>query len=127
MGRLAGKSAVVTGGASGIGAAAARLFEAEGARVFVLDVKPYRGLGAICDVSDESAVEQAFSRIASELGIVDILYNCAGVAVRDPVWRAEMDSWNRCFSVNVNGTFLPSKHALGLMQTGGSIIHTGSV
>ncbi len=127
MGRLSGKSAVVTGGASGIGAATARLFEAEGARVFVLDKKPVDRLGAVCDVSDESSVEQAFSRVASELGVVDILFNCAGVAVREPVWRAETESWNRCFAVNVNGTFLPSKFALGLMQAGGSIVHTGSV
>jgi NAD(P)-dependent dehydrogenase (short-subunit alcohol dehydrogenase family) len=126
-GRLAGKTAVVTGGASGIGAATARLFEAEGARVFVLDIKPVEGLGAVCDVADEAAVERAFARVASELGVVDVLFNCAGVAVRDPVWKAEEESWNRCFAVNVTGTFLPTKYALGLMAAGGSIVHTGSV
>lgn len=129
MGRLSGKTAVITGGASGIGAATVRLFEAEGAKVFVLDVKPAADgvRGELCDVSDESAVEQAFSRVASELGVVDILFNCAGIAIRDPVWQAEQDSWNRCFAVNVSGVFLPSKYALGMMPSGGSIVHTASV
>ncbi|MDZ4798448.1 MAG: SDR family oxidoreductase [Bryobacteraceae bacterium] len=129
MGRLSGKTAVITGGASGIGAATVRLFEAEGATVFSLDTKPVEAgrSGAVCDVSDEDAVEAAFSRVASELGVVDVLFNCAGIAVRDPVWAAQEEAWNRCFAVNVNGTFLASKHALGLMPSGGSIIHTASV
>jgi NAD(P)-dependent dehydrogenase (short-subunit alcohol dehydrogenase family) len=130
MGRLSGKTAVITGGASGIGAATVRLFEAEGAKVFVLDVQPAAtagALSAVCDISDEAAVEEVFSRIAAELGVVDVLFNCAGIAVRDPIWAAEQESWNRCFAVNVNGTFLASKYAVGLMQPGGSIVHTASV
>src|SRR3954465_14565935 len=70
--RLQGKTAVVTGGASGIGAATAQLFAAEGARVFMIDVKPFSGPGAVCDVSDEESMGRTFSRIGSELGVVDV-------------------------------------------------------
>src|SRR6476659_4509364 len=104
--RLQGKTAVVTGGASGIGEATARLFAAEGARVFVIDVKPFDGPGVVCDVSDDNAMQGAFSHIASELGAIDVLFNCAGIAVRHPVWSAEVDEWERCFAVNVRGVFL---------------------
>lgn len=125
--RLKGKTAVITGGASGIGAATARLFAAEGARVFVLDVKRTEGAGAICDVSDQNAMDQAFSRIASELGVVDVLFNCAGIAVRDPVWSAESEEWDRCFAVNARGVFLASRFSVPLMPAGGSIINVASV
>jgi len=95
MSRLSGKTAVITGGASGIGAATVRLFEAEGAKVFVLDVQPTAAAGtlsAVCDISDETAVEEAFARIAVELGVVDVLFNCAGIAVRNPIWDVDQDS-----------------------------------
>ncbi len=125
--RLQGKTAVVTGGVSGIGAATAQLFTAEGARVFVIDVKASSGPGAVCDVSDEDAMQRTFSRIGSELGVVDVLFNCAGIAVRDPVWSAEAADWDRCFAVNARGVFLGSKYTIPLMPTGGTIINVASI
>lgn len=125
--RLQGKTAVVTGGASGIGAATAQLFAAEGARVFIIDVKPFSGPGAVCDVSDDDAMGRTFSRISSELGVVDVLFNCAGIAVRNPVWSADTDDWDRCFAVNARGVFLGSKYTIPLMPTGGTIINVASI
>jgi len=140
-GRLDGKVAVVTGGGSGIGQATAVRFAAEGASVGVLDLVPEsaeqtvamidkeggvaRALAA--DVSDAAQVAGAVDALAAEHGRIDVLYNNAGVDSRGSVAVAEEADWDRCFAVNVKGTFLTSRAALKHMGEGGSIVNQASV
>lgn len=114
--RFSQKTAVVTGGASGIGAATAELLRAEGARVIVLDLTN-------CDVTDEAAV---IATLAT-LPCIDVLVTCAGIAVRNPVDQQDAAGWDRVFEVNVKGAFLAAKHALPKMTAGSAIVHVASV
>jgi NAD(P)-dependent dehydrogenase (short-subunit alcohol dehydrogenase family) len=116
----------VTGGASGIGAATARLLAEEGAKVVILDRTSGGGVVS-CDVSVEEQVRAAMERVAAEHGRIDILFNNAGVAVRKPVVEQDEEGWERCFEVNVKGLYLCSKHAIPRMPPGSSIIHSSSV
>jgi 2-keto-3-deoxy-L-fuconate dehydrogenase len=82
---LKGKRAIITGGASGIGLAIAKLFSARGASVYILDLSVSQQHEEnikcfACDVTSESAVQEAFANILNETKEVDILVNCAGVA-----------------------------------------------
>jgi NAD(P)-dependent dehydrogenase (short-subunit alcohol dehydrogenase family) len=113
--RFTSKTAVVTGGASGIGAATAELLRAEGATVLVLDKSN-------CDVTDEAAVAAAMA-----MPQIDILVTCAGIAVRNPVDQQDAAGWDRIFEVNVKGAFLAAKHALPRMPDGSAIVHVASV
>ncbi len=116
--RLLDKTVVITGGASGIGAATADKCRLEGARVVVLDRNE-------ADVSDAVQVESFFSRLA---GPIHALVNSAGIAVRKTVLEQDVGSWDRVMAVNVKGSFLCSKYALPKLQaTGGSIVHLSSV
>jgi NAD(P)-dependent dehydrogenase (short-subunit alcohol dehydrogenase family) len=124
--RVQDKVAVVTGGASGIGAATARLLAQQGAKVAILDRTG--GPGVLrCDVSVDKQVRAAMNQVASEYGRIDILFNNAGVAVRRPLVEQDEEGWVRCFDVNVKGLYLCSKHAIPRMPPGGSIIHSSSV
>ena len=127
--RLRDKVAVVTGGSSGIGLATARLFQAEGAKVAVLDINPAPEdlLHIACDVAREESVESAFETIATELGAPEVLVNCAGIAMRQIVSEQNQQGWDDCLSVNLRGVFLCSKHAIRRMPAKGSIIHVSSV
>jgi NAD(P)-dependent dehydrogenase (short-subunit alcohol dehydrogenase family) len=140
-GRLAGKVAVVTGGGSGIGRAAATLFAAEGAAVGIIDVVPAKEtaaqlaatgamtLAVTADVADAAQVDDAFERIRAEFGRVDVLYNNAGVNSSGSVLDATEDDWDSCFAVNAKGTFLCSRAAARSMKinASGAIINQGSV
>jgi NAD(P)-dependent dehydrogenase (short-subunit alcohol dehydrogenase family) len=117
--RLKDKVAVVTGGASGIGAAAAVALTREGAQVHILDIQAPEP----CDVSNSGQVSAAFARF----GPVDVLVNAAGVAIRYAVHEQTEEDWDRSMAVNVKGIFLCSKYALNEMPAGGSIIHLSSV
>jgi NAD(P)-dependent dehydrogenase (short-subunit alcohol dehydrogenase family) len=121
--RFPGKIAVITGGASGIGAACVDLFLDEGATVVSLD----RDGDPPCDVSKEASVRAAFERIAVQHGRVDILFNNAGVATRKPVAGDTQAEWDELFAINVRGMFLCSRYALPLMPKGASIVHSASV
>src|SRR5262245_29345389 len=123
--RLRDKVAVITGGSSGIGLATARLFQAEGAKLAVLDKQPApEGIPHIaCDVSKEDLVERAFDHIANTVGAPDVLVNCAGIAMRQTVAEQSEQGWNDCLDVNLRGVFLCSKHAIRRMPAAGSIIH----
>jgi len=141
-GRLAGKRAVITGAAGGIGSAAARAFVTEGAQVGLLD-RAGKGLDALaaelgnaastlpCDLADESAVAASFARWAQERGGLDVLYSCAGVQLHgedDVAHQLSLETWHRTYVVNATGVFLTLKHALPLLMAagGGSIIVCGS-
>ena len=140
-GRLAGKVALITGAGSGIGRAAALLFAAEGAAVGVLDLDGVvaeettalvvaaggRGLALTADVSNAEQVSAAADALAAEYTCIDILYNNAGVGSRGSVVVAEEADWDRCFDVNVKGTYLVTQAVLAHMGHGGSIINQGSV
>lgn len=114
---LAGKSAVVTGGASGIGAAIAAGFAAKGATVAILDlsldaaVARAAELGAghpavACDVSSPTSVAGAVDQVRAEFGRIDILVNSAGVVMLAPAEELTVKAWETTIAVNLTGTFL---------------------
>ncbi|SDR86884.1 NAD(P)-dependent dehydrogenase, short-chain alcohol dehydrogenase family [Friedmanniella luteola] len=126
---LAGKVAVVTGGASGIGSAVVDAFAAKGATVVVLDRdldaarrKVSDGSAATalaCDVSEESSVTAAVSAVADQHERVDVLVNSAGLAVLAPAEELGMEAWDRTMTVNLRGAFLVSQHVGRLMLARG--------
>ena len=120
---VGGKVAVVTGGASGIGAAAARLFEQCGARVAVLDLK------SGCDVTDESSVAKALERIEREHGAIDILVNNAGRAARKPATELSREEWQDVLDLNLTAVFTCSRSAVPHFRKrgGGSIVNLASI
>jgi meso-butanediol dehydrogenase/(S,S)-butanediol dehydrogenase/diacetyl reductase len=133
-GRLLGKRALVTGVSSGIGAACARLFAREGARVSGLDVgKPPSDLALVsfheADVREEAQVKGAVEGARRALGGVDVLVNAAGVAGGGPAHLCDLAEWRRVLDVNLTGTFLVAKHVLAAMveQRAGSIVNLASV
>ena len=137
MKRLEGKTAVVTGGAQGIGFEGAKLFAAEGARVIIADINAEKGekaaaeIGATfvkCDVSKAADVEN----VIKVAGTVDVLYNNAGIFWTGHDGKltdiAEAD-WDRVIAINLKSVYLFSKYAIPTMIAsgrGGSIINTGS-
>jgi NAD(P)-dependent dehydrogenase (short-subunit alcohol dehydrogenase family) len=116
---LEGKTAVVTGGAKGIGAATVELFREAGARVESLDVE------SGCDVTDEEAVKKAYARI----GAIDILVNNAGTAVRRNALEVKKDEWDKVIELNLTALFLCSRLAHPYMKKrgGGAIVNLASI
>lgn len=130
---------LVTGGASGIGEATARVLAAAGASVIIADLDRVRGealaaeIGAASyvslDVTDEPAVRRCFADIPA----LDILVNNAGIGLVGSIEETEFADWSRLFRVNVDGLFLCSKYALPLLLASGvrgkpgSIVNIGSV
>jgi NAD(P)-dependent dehydrogenase (short-subunit alcohol dehydrogenase family) len=138
VGRLQGKTAFVTGGASGLGAACATAFLAEGASVTIADLavsgKSAGGPGARhrrhLDVTDEAAWEAALAETVREFGRLDILVNAAGISLEgDDLERCTPEIWNRTLAVNLDGVFLGCKHGVRVMKVsgGGSIINFASI
>lgn len=120
--------AAVTGGASGIGLGIARRFVADGHRVAILDRDvaaaelAAKGLGALAvavDVGDRGSVADAFDRVRSELGPVEILVTSAGVESFEPVLAITAASWDRIIGVNLTGTFTCVQAALPDMLAAG--------
>lgn len=123
MNGLAGKRVVITGGTSGIGAAAAQRFRDEGCEVIVLARRS--GPGVIpCDVGDRHQVDRAFERI----GAFDVLINNAGVSVRSPAVDIGADQWEQIIATNLSGAFWVAQAAARtmLLGEGGVILFTAS-
>ncbi len=127
MGRLEQAVAVVTGAASGIGAACAERLSAEGAIVSTIDVA--EGVDHVLDVRDEAAVRAAFDAVWTEHGRLDSVVHAAGVAGGGPVHLLEAEEWDRVVDVNLKGTFLVDKYSSVhmLAQGSGSIINIASI
>jgi NAD(P)-dependent dehydrogenase (short-subunit alcohol dehydrogenase family) len=124
---LDGKTAVVTGGARGIGAATARMLERAGARVAVFDLEPDDGFAV--DVTSEAAVKDAFARAADQFGGIDMLVNNAGRVARKPAVDLPLAEWQAVLDVNLTATFLCSRIAHPYMKArgGGSIVNVASI
>ncbi|KAL5725481.1 hypothetical protein ACHQM5_008621 [Ranunculus cassubicifolius] len=143
--RLEGKVALITGGASGIGEATAKLFSQHGAKVVVADIQDDLGRSLCnditknsgsatyvhCNVTNESQVSKAVDTAVAKYGKLDIIFNNAGVidAQKPRIVDIEKSDFERILSINVTGVFLCSKHAARVMipARSGSIISTASV
>jgi NAD(P)-dependent dehydrogenase (short-subunit alcohol dehydrogenase family) len=134
-GRLEGRVCVITGAASGIGAASAKRFAAEGARVVGADLEPtdeVEGveLGLTTDVTHDEAVRELYARARDELGRIDVLFNNAGINPNDDatVIETSLEAWQRVQDTNVRSVFLCCKHGIPhlLEAGGGSVINTAS-
>jgi NAD(P)-dependent dehydrogenase (short-subunit alcohol dehydrogenase family) len=132
-GRLDGKAALVTGASRGIGAAIARRFAAEGARVLNASlIDPTYDDAAIdsviADVSDPEQVRQLVDEASGRLGKLDVLVNNAGVELEATIEHTSPSDWDRVMAVNARGPFLCAKFALPhLRATRGAIINIASV
>jgi NAD(P)-dependent dehydrogenase (short-subunit alcohol dehydrogenase family) len=143
MDRLKGKTAIISGGATGMGAASARLFAAEGAAVGVIDrnveagealvaeltAAGYRAAFARADVSSKAEVEAAVAAVNAALGPVNVLFNHAGTIVIKPFLETEEADWDFLFDVNVKSMYLMTRAVLPQMLAagGGSIVCTSSI
>lgn len=143
MDRLQGKTAIISGGATGMGAASARLFAAEGAAVGIVDrnapagealVAELKAMGhraafAKADVSSKAEVEAAVAAVNAALGPVNVLFNHAGTIVIKPFLETEEADWDFLFDVNVKSMYLMTRAVLPQMLAagGGSIVCTSSI
>jgi NAD(P)-dependent dehydrogenase (short-subunit alcohol dehydrogenase family) len=138
-GRLEGKVAVITGGASGIGRETAKRFAEEGARVCVVDLadEPGKetaaeidGLYIHADVTNPDDVQGMYREASERFGGLDVLFNNAGISPPDDdsILETELEAWQRVQDVNLESVFLCCKHGIPylLERGGGSIINTAS-
>lgn len=137
MGKLEGKTAVITGGASGIGLATAKRFLAEGAFVYIFgrrqdaldaalvelgtNVRAIRG-----DITNMEHLDHLFEAVKTEKGGVDVLFANAGVGEFSPLGEITSEHYVQTFDINVRGTLFTVQKALPLLAPGASIILTGS-
>jgi 3-oxoacyl-[acyl-carrier protein] reductase len=123
----AGRGVVVTGGASGIGAAIAAAFTDNGDRVVVMDRVSGNGTIGV-DVADEASVRAAFAAARDRLGSVDVLVNSAGLLTESPLESMSLDMWNETIAVDLTGVFLCCREVVGGMrqQKWGRIINIAS-
>jgi NAD(P)-dependent dehydrogenase (short-subunit alcohol dehydrogenase family) len=142
MTRLAGRVALITGAASGIGAASARLFAGEGAAVMLTDIDRAaldtvvgeiesaggQALGIAGDVSDPDAMRHVVEAGVARFGALHVLFSNAGIGGKGSVVEISEEDFNRTLAVNLGGAFLTSKHAIPHIAAagGGSIIFTAS-
>ncbi|CAL1358331.1 unnamed protein product [Linum trigynum] len=148
--RLQGKVALITGGAMGLGAAAARLFSQHGAKVLMADIQPSelghtlcKEIGAEsgqpvtylrCDVTSDTDMQNAVDTAVSTHGKLDIMYSNAGTMGPQKITPRDLrisslapEIFRKVFDINVYGSFLAAKHATRVMGNGGAILLTGSV
>ncbi|GAA4077225.1 SDR family NAD(P)-dependent oxidoreductase [Nonomuraea soli] len=129
------KVAIVTGGASGIGQATARLFAKDGAHVVVVDIdgegaakvaEEIGGLAVQADVSSPEDCRRVVDTAVERFGGLHVLFNNAGIIRRTTVLDLDVEEWDRVMAVNVRSVFLMCKYAIPAMTEGGSIVNTGS-
>ncbi|AIZ61895.1 MULTISPECIES: glucose 1-dehydrogenase [Bacillus] len=138
---IAGKVVLITGGASGIGLAAVKLFLEHGAKVAVADINEDSGKQLVeslphehaaffkTDITNEADCQKTVQSVLSQFGTIDVLINNAGIEIVSPIHEMTLEDWNHILQVNLTGVFLMSKHTLPHMleKKSGSIINTGSV
>ncbi|HSN32308.1 MAG TPA: 3-hydroxybutyrate dehydrogenase [Ideonella sp.] len=144
MKRLEGKTAVVTGAASGIGRSIAQTLAAEGAAVAIADLRGDaaeatareitaqggRALGVAMDVTQEAQVEQGIDAVVAKYGAIDILVSNAGIQIVAPIEQFAFADWKKLLAIHLDGAFLTTRAALRHMYPagrGGIVIYTGSV
>ena len=143
MSRVKDKVALITGGASGLGAASAKLLVAEGATVVISDRDQQNGLATaknlgdqasfqLHDVTSESDWRQVTNTITQQYGQLDVVVNSAGVAIFNDIEATSLEEWRQVHAVNLDGVFLGCKYAVQAMKQdkpnpGGSIINISSV
>jgi len=143
MGRIEGKTVLVTGGARGIGKAACEILAAEGGAVAVTDIVDDEGRQVAeqireqggraeywhLDTADEEMVRSVFEAVRGKFGPIGVLVNNAGISgVNKPTHEITEAEWNQVIDVNVKGVFLCTKHAVAMMkEAGGSIINLSSI
>ncbi len=136
--RLAGKTALITGAAGGIGAEIARRFREEGASVFISDTNRVDGektaasMGAVFlahDVTSEESWKTVLSAVLQSAERLDVLVNNAGINIRKNIEEMDVESFDAMIAVNVRGPFLGIKHALPIMRAagGGVILNMSSI
>jgi NAD(P)-dependent dehydrogenase (short-subunit alcohol dehydrogenase family) len=140
--RFTDKVAIVTGGAGGIGLAAAMRLGSEGARVVIADLSAektalaaarVRETGAPdawatpCDVSREDQVEATMAGTFDRFGRIDVVVNNAGLMIFKPITELTRDDWTRVFNVDLLGAFYFTKQAFLRMQPGGAIVNVSSI
>ncbi len=143
MAQFSNQTVIVTGGASGLGRASAKMFAREGALVAILDIDSVTGEKTVleiqnegysavfipCDLTDENQVAAAFDQVISIHGSIDILHANAGI-IDEPatVDMIDLGRWKRIMAINVDGMFLAARYAVKQMlhQQGGVIVFTGS-
>ncbi|MEM8975021.1 MAG: SDR family oxidoreductase [Pseudomonadota bacterium] len=142
-GRLSGKTAVITGGAAGIGRASSLMFASEGARVFIIDINEEAARETVemiaaaggsahffhADVSKADQVDRAFDAIKSEIGTYDVLFNHAGTIIVKPLHESTEEDYDRLMDINVRSAFLVCRRALPEMVAngGGNVVITASI
>lgn len=142
-GRLAGRTAVITGGAAGIGRITAEMFAREGARVAIIDIQEPAGLETVemirstggdahffhADVSKADQVDRAFDAIKEEVGAYDVLFNHAGTIIVKPLHETTEEDYDRLMDINVRSAFLVCRRAMPEMAAngGGSVVITASI
>ena len=142
-GRVAGKVALISGAATGLGQSMAVRLSAEGARVAVADIDTARGNDVVAeiqsaggeavfvslDVTNEEAWRAAVAAVESAYGRLDILVNNAGIAIIESVDKISLEDWRAVMAVNIDGVFLGTKHAVPAMRRagGGSIVNISSI
>jgi meso-butanediol dehydrogenase / (S,S)-butanediol dehydrogenase / diacetyl reductase len=141
--RLKGRVSIVTGGASGIGLAAVKLFAREGSSVVVSDINKEAALEVVdevkqaggevifvyTDVSSEESVIGLMDAAKKAYGKIDVLFNNAGITIANPVTETSIEDFETNVNINLKGVFLGCKHAIPHMnrKRGGSIINTASI
>lgn len=142
--KLSGKTAVITGSASGIGLSIAKLFAKEGAAVVIADLKLDAARAAAAeiereggtslavemDVTNEAAVKAGMDEAARHFKHIDILVSNAGIQIVDPIEDFSFDHWKKMLAIHLDGGFLTTREAVRHMKaqgTGGAVIYMGSV